>query len=99
MPSAPPAPSQLLWSCISAAQLRKKSAQAAICLPGDDLLEKLYPDNSAVPDKSVLSFTPALCAAMQVSLCAKWLTGRPVDTGKLHYAGLLYEEYTQIPMR
>ena len=73
-------------------------AQAAICLPDDDLLEKLYLDDSAVTDKSVLSFTPALCAAMQVSLCVKWLTGRPVDTGKLHYADLLYEEYTQIPM-
>ena len=74
------------------------TAQAAICLPDDDLLEKLYLDDSAVTDKSVLSFTPALCAAMQVSLCVKWLTGRPVDTGKLHYADLLYEEYTQIPM-
>ena len=73
-------------------------AQAAVCLPGDGLIEKLYPEDTVIKDKSVLSFTPALCAAMQVSACVKLLTGRPVESGKLHYADLLYEEYEQIPM-
>ena len=71
-------------------------AQAAICLPGDGLMDKLYPENAVIKDKSVLSFTPALCAAMQTSLCVKLLTGKSVETGKLHYADLLYEEYEQL---
>ena len=74
-------------------------AQAAVCLPGDDLIEKLYPEDAVISSKSVLSFTPALCAAMQVSLCVKLLTGRPVESGKLHYTDLLFEEYEQIPMK
>ena len=74
-------------------------AQAAICMPGENLIEKLYPEDAAIKDKSVLSFTPALCAAMQGSLCVKLLVGKPVETGVLHYADLLYEEYTQIPMK
>lgn len=74
-------------------------AQAAVCMPGDDFIEKLYPQDAVIKDKSVLSFTPALCAAMQASLCVKLLTGKPVETGMLHYADLFYEEYTQIPMK
>ena len=74
-------------------------AQAAVCLPGDDLIEKLYLEDAVISSKSVLSFTPALCAAMQVSLCVKLLTGRPVESGKLHYTDLLFEEYEQIPMK
>lgn len=74
-------------------------AQAAICMPTDTLMEKLYPEDTRIKDKSVLSFTPALCAAMQVSLCVKLLTGKPVETGVLHYADLFYEEYTQISMK
>jgi len=73
-------------------------AQAAVCLPGDRLLDALYPADAVIRDKSVLSFTPALCAAMQVSLCVRLLTGRPVESGKLHYADLLYEEYEQFPL-
>ena len=73
-------------------------AQAAVCLPGDRLLDALYPADAVIRDKSVLSFTPALCAAMQVSLCVRLLTGRPVEAGKLHYADLLYEEYEQFPL-
>lgn len=73
-------------------------AQAAISMPGDHLLEKLYPEGSVLKNKSVLSFTPALCASMQVSLCVKLLTGRQVETGKLHYFDLLNQEYEAIPM-
>ena len=73
-------------------------AQAAISMPGDHLVEKLYPEGSVLINKSVLSFTPALCASMQVSLCVKLLTGRQVETGKLHYFDLLNQEYETIPM-
>ena len=74
-------------------------AQAAICMPGENLIEKLYAEDTVIKDKSVLSFTPALCAAMQVSLCVRLLTGKPVETGKLHYADLFFEEYEQIPIK
>ena len=73
-------------------------AQAAISMPGDHLVEKLYPEGSVLKNKSVLSFTPALCASMQVSLCVKLLRGRPVETGKLYYFDLLNQEYETIPM-
>ena len=73
-------------------------AQAAIYMPEDNWIEKLYPEDVVIKDKSALSFIPALCAAMQVSLCTKVLTGRAVQTGKLHYAALLYEEYEHFPM-
>lgn len=73
-------------------------AQAAISMPGDHLVEKLYPEGSVLKNKSVLSFTPALCASMQVALCVKLLTGRPVETGKLYYFDLLNQEFESIPM-
>lgn len=73
-------------------------AQAAVSMPGDRLIEKLFPADVFIQDKSVLSFTPALCAAMQVSLCVKLLTGRPVETGKLLFHDLLHQEFEIIPM-
>ena len=73
-------------------------AQAAISMPGDHLVEKLYPEGSVLKNKSVLSFTPALCASMQVALCVKLLTGRPVETGMLYYFDLLNQEFESIPM-
>lgn len=74
-------------------------AQAAICMPGDSLIEMIYPEDAEIKDKSVLSFTPALCAAIQAALSVKLLVGKPVETGKLHYVDLLYEEYTQLSMK
>lgn len=73
-------------------------AQAAVSLPGDDLIPKLFPEDVEIRDSSVLSFTPALCAAMQVSLCIKLLTGRPVETGTVSYFDLLNQEFETIPM-
>ena len=67
-------------------------------MPGDKLIETLYPQNVEVRDKSVLCFTPALCAAMQTSLCVKYLTGRPVETGTVYYFDLLNQEFETIPM-
>lgn len=74
-------------------------AQAAVCMPDEDLISRLYPEDTVITDKSVLSFTPALCASMQAALCVKLLTGKLNETGVIHYADLFYEEYTQIPMK
>lgn len=73
-------------------------AQAAVSLPGDRLIEKLFPREVVIRDKSVLSFTPALCASLQTALCVKLLTGRPVDTGTVYYVDLLNQEFEAIPM-
>ena len=72
-------------------------AQAAISMPGDHLMELLYPEETVLGDKSVLSFTPALCAALQTSLCVKLLVGRPVNTGTIYYFDLLNQEFEIIP--
>lgn len=64
------------------------TAQAAVSLPGDGFLELLYPENVTVKGSSVLSFTPALCASLQTSLCVRLLSGRKVDFGKLYYFDL-----------
>lgn len=72
-------------------------AQAAVSLPGDGLIEKLYPSETVLRDKSVLSFTPALCASLQSALCVKLLTGRPVQTGTVYYFDLLNQEFETIP--
>ena len=73
-------------------------AQAAISMPGDHLIETLFPKDTVLSDKSVLSFTPALCASMQTSLCVKLLAGRPVETGTLYYFDLLYQEFETIDL-
>lgn len=64
-------------------------AQAAIALPGDGLLERLYPEGAALNDKSSLAFTPALCASMQAALCTQYLCGRAVESGKLYFFDML----------
>lgn len=64
-------------------------AQAAISLPGDGFFNMLYPrDDMAITDKSILSFTPALCAALQTSLCVKLLCGREITPGRLYFFNL-----------
>ena len=73
-------------------------AQAAVSMPGDGLVELLYPAGTVIRDKSVLSFTPSLCASMQTSLCVKVLTGRPVESGRLYYFDMLNMEFEEIPM-
>ncbi len=67
--------------------------QAAVCMPGDGLVEQLYPAGVTLKNKSVLSFTPPMCAAMQASLCVKLLLGRPVEAGKVYYFDLLNQEF------
>lgn len=74
-------------------------AQAAISMPGDGLIELLYPETTVSRDRSVLSFTPALCASMQAALCAKLLCGRPVESGKLYYFDLSDMEFETISLK
>ena len=65
------------------------SAQAAIVLPGDGLIEKIYPEGAVLTSKTSLSFTPPFCAALQTALCVRFLIGREIETGKLYVADLL----------
>lgn len=65
------------------------SAQAAVVMPGDDLIDKIYPEGARLSSKASLSFTPPFCAALQVALCTRLLTGRPLETGRLYMADLL----------
>lgn len=51
------------------------SAQVAVVPPGSGLLRRLYAA-PAGEEKSVLPFTPALCAAIQAAEAAKLLCGR-----------------------
>lgn len=73
-------------------------AQAAVSMPEDHLMDILYPAGTIIRDKSVLSFTPALCASMQVALCVKLLTGRTVETGTVFCFDLLNQEFEVIPL-
>lgn len=61
-------------------------------------METIYPEGVVLKNKSVLSFTPTLCASMQVSLCVKLLLGRPVETGRVFYFDLPNLEYETIPL-
>ncbi len=65
------------------------NAQAAIVMPGDGLMDRIYPDGAALKSKASLSFTPPFCAALQTALCVRLLTGREVESGKLYVADLL----------
>jgi len=59
-------------------------AQAAVSLPGDGLLEQLYPPEYTEEREGVLPFTPALGAALQAALCVRLLCSRPVECGRLY---------------
>ncbi len=70
------------------------TAQAALSLPGDGLFNMLYPrEDVAITDKSILSFTPALCASLQTALCVKLLCGREVFPGRIYYFDLEEPDY------
>ena len=61
------------------------AAQAAVSMPGDGLIDALYPQTEITVDKSILPFTAALCASMQTSLCVKLLCGKNVKAGKVWF--------------
>lgn len=72
--------------------------QAGIAMPGDHLMDVLYPQGTVVRSNSVLSFTPAFCASMQVSMATRLLVGRPVKTGTVYYVDMLNHEFETIPL-
>ena len=68
--------------------VREWFAQIAVIMPGDRILGKLY-NTSTPPSPSVPPFTPALCAALQVSETIKLLCGRESPArGKLLFFDL-----------
>lgn len=73
-------------------------AQAALVLPGESLLDILYPDDVRLSDKSVLAFAPALCASIQVALGVKYLCCHPVQSGSLYYMDLYHMEAEVLPL-
>jgi len=73
-------------------------AQAAVSMPGDGFIEKLYPADVELRDKSALAFTPALCAAMQCALGVRLLCGREVKSSSLQYFDLLNMEFETIDL-
>ncbi len=50
---------------------------------------RIYPEGIGLGSKTSLSFTPSFCAAIQVALCTRLLTGRPLESGRLYMADLL----------
>jgi len=75
------------------------TAQAALGLPGDGLVHRLYPEAAPTPDETVLSFTPALCAAVQSALCTRYLCGRAVESGMLYYFDLLEGDFETFSLK
>jgi len=72
------------------------SAQAAVVMPGEDLIDRIYPEGVSLSSKASLSFTPPFCAALQTALCIRLLTGRPQETGRLYIADLLDMELNSL---
>ena len=72
------------------------TAQVALILPGDGLMDRLYPENATLTDKASLAFTPPFCAAMQAALCTRLLCGREVPAGRLWFVDLLDMEMTEV---
>lgn len=73
-------------------------AQAAVYRPREQLIDLLYPEHVRLNDKSVLAFTPALCASLQMSLAVKLLIGHPVTSGTLYYVDLFNLEFESMQL-
>lgn len=71
-------------------------AQAAVSMPGDGFVDRLYPQGVEIKDKSTLSFTPAFCAAMQCALATRLLCGRKIKGSVLNCFDLLNMEFETI---
>lgn len=63
--------------------------QAMLVPPGSGLLRSLYEGMPEDDAKTSLSFTPAACAALEVSLAVRFLCGLDVPTDGTLYAGSL----------
>jgi len=63
--------------------------QVAVAKPGSKLLHRLYADRRESEEKSILSFVPAACAAVQAAETVKLLLGRPtLPSGKMLYGDM-----------
>lgn len=76
--------------------IRGWCAQAAVVMPGNDLIDSIYPENAVLNGEASLSFTPPFCAALQAALCTRLLTGRPLEAGRLYVADLLDMELQKL---
>lgn len=65
--------------------------QAMLVPPSSGLLHELYAGADEDPEKTSLSFTPAACAALEVSLAVKYLCGHDVPPDGTLYAGSLMD--------
>ena len=72
------------------------TAQAAVIMPGDDLIDRIYPEGASPSSKASLSFTPPFCASLQTALCTRLLVGRPPEAGRFYIADLLDPEIARI---
>jgi molybdopterin/thiamine biosynthesis adenylyltransferase len=63
--------------------------QAMLIPPGSGLLNSIYADMPEDDTKTSLSFTPAACAALEVSLAIRYLCGLDVPSDGTLYAGSL----------
>ena len=79
-------PGALKSTAASAAAAARAAAAAAAragggggAEPGAGMLHALYPEGSSAASKTSLPFTPAACAALQVSMAVRYLCGRASD--------------------
>lgn len=63
--------------------------QAMLVPPGSGLLSSIYADMPEDETKTSLSFTPAACAALEVSLAVRYLCGLDAPSDGTLYAGSL----------
>ena len=63
--------------------------QTMLVPPSSGLLRKLYAGSDEDTEKTSLSFTPAACAALEVSLAVRYLCGHDVPSEGTLYAGSL----------
>lgn len=69
-------------------------AQAAVILPDSKGFNKLLKAPTA--DEGILSFTPAMCAAMESALCLRVLCGAAVESGKLYCMDLMNMDFESL---
>ena len=73
--------------------------QAMLVPPGSGLLHALYDGMSEDSSKTSLSFTPAACAAIEVSLAVRYLCGRDDPKDGIFYTGSLLDmEFHEVRM-
>lgn len=65
--------------------------QAMLVPPGSGLLSSIYADTPEDDTKTSLSFTPAACASLQVSLAVRYLCGLGVPEDGTLYVGSLVD--------